>query len=382
VEVGGWVIYYIFMLILGVKLGNTAYFSAIQTNSRQEEKTQRFVKSSILVALLFVFPTFFSRVGDINFSGNLGEQYAVSAAYREANQGWFEYIRIFFSVYLFGFYPVFIYYYSILRRRWKILGVIAIALNIALAVFTGVNKYIFDILMVSLTIFTLKNFLLCPPNFRNIAKYAIAFVLLSGAALYFFAEGQSTRSGSAAIAGVNNRLDSTSEYTIDDGLLLMGYSAMTSYLTQGYRVFDFALEEQFKWTYGVGNSVFFSRQVDKLSGSSVSDESYPARVEWHGTDRHINWSTFYLWWASDVTFIGVGILMAIAGFLYRALENTLAKNVDIYVLVLYSYMTIGFFYLSANNQIFQSGESAVGFLCCLILVVKKRTLRFNVTKTR
>jgi hypothetical protein len=260
------------------------------------------------------------------------------------------------------------------------MGVAVIILNILLAAFTGVNKYLFDYILMAVAIFLLRNFSVRRPSYKRIAAYSFGIVICLSAALYFFAAGQSTRSGSAAISGVDNRLNAVSAYNIHDGLFLMGYSALTSYLTQGYRVFDLSLDEKFVWTYGVGNSTFLSRRADKLFSSSISESSYPARLEYRGIDRFINWSTFYLWWASDVTYFGVGILMLLAGFLFRALENTLSRGRDIHALVLYAYTTIGLFYLSANNQLFQSGESAIGFLYLLIVFIKSRKLKIVVGK--
>jgi hypothetical protein len=376
-DVGIWVLYYIFMLAIGATLARHVYFTST-SNTRERQK--RFLKYSVIVGLIFIFPTFFARVGDLSFTESLGDQYVRSLEYRESNQSAFEYVRMFFSVYLFGFFPVFIYYYGELRTKWKVLGLSVIVLNIFLAVFTGVNKYIFDYILITTAITLLKGFAVARPSYKLIAAYTIVLVACTSAALYFFAVGQSTRAGSPAISGVDNRLNATYEYNVHDGLFLMGYSALTSYLTQGYRVFDLSIEEKFVWTYGVGNSTFLSRRVDKLFGSKISEASYPARVEYRGVDRFINWSTFYLWWASDLTYIGVGPLLLLAGFLFRALENTILRFRDVGALVLYAYMAIGLFYLSANNQLFQSGESAIGFVYLLVVFLKSRKMRLAFVK--
>ena len=153
----------------------------------------------------------------------------------------------------------------------------------------------------------------------------------------------------------------------DDGNGLVFYSAITSYLTQGYRAFDLSQDEDFDFTWGVGNSTFFSRQIDRIFDLDISDKTYPAKLEEYGWDRYNYWSTFYVWWASDLGFFGVGFLMFFLGFMFRCIENTKDMMVDDTASkILYYYFVIMFFYLSANNQIFQSGEGSIGFLSLII----------------
>lgn len=183
----------------------------------------------------------------------------------------------------------------------------------------------------------------------------------------FFVDGQKTREGSSAVSGVNFETGSYSEYNIDDGDGLLFYAAMTSYLTQGYRAFDLSLDEEFDFTWGVGNSTFFSRQIDRVFDLNISDKTYPAKLEENGWDRYNYWSTFYVWWASDLGFFGIGFLMFFLGVMFRCVENTKDMMVDDTASkILYYYFVIMFFYLSANNQIFQSGEGSIGFLSLII----------------
>ncbi|MFZ6724238.1 hypothetical protein ACO0K2_01955 [Undibacterium sp. MH2W] len=310
----------------------------------------------------------------MNFGENIGEQYSLSLEYRNNNQSLFEYIRMFFAVYLFGFFSVFLYFYKEFSSKDKILGFAVILLNIALGFATGTNKYLFDYVVISVAIFLLKEFSFVKIGYKKIVLYSCLVATLLCGSLYFFAVGQSTRYGSAAVSGVDHRLGAYADYNLDDGLFLMGYSALTSYLTQGYRLFDMSLSEDFKWTYGVGNSTFFSRQIDRILDTKISDNSFPARLESKGLDRFINWSTFYLWWASDLTYFGVGFLLAFLGFVFRVSENSILKFKDLDALILYSYLTMCFFYLSANNQLMQSGETAIGFLFVLITVIRSKEL--------
>src|SRR5690606_17886125 len=79
------------------------------------------------------------------------------------------------------------------------------------------------------------------------------------------------------------------------------------------------------------------------------------------------WSTFYLWWASDIHFLGVIALMFFLGYSFRLVENTLMhQEEDVCACICYAYYVLMLFYLSANNQIFQAGEGFVGFFLVFI----------------
>lgn len=369
-EVAGWILYYLFMLLLGSFFARNYYLrNKSDISGEFIARRKKFVLHSFLFSMLFILPTFYGRVGGFHLAGSLGEQYAMAAAHSAANQSVIEYVRMFFSVYLFGFFPTYLYFHEKLSPKLKKIGLIVSILNLLLAVFTGVNKYLFDYALIGIAIFMLKYAIKRKKNYTKILFSACILGVVFSALLYFFALGQASREGSPSIKGIDPKMDSVATYNLDDGLFLMGYSALTSYLTQGYRIFDMSLDEKFVWTYGIGNSTFLSRQADKVLGTNIGDLTYPARLEYRGTDRYINWSTFYLWWVSDLGYLGVGVLTFLGGFLFRISENTIFKTSDHEALIIYAYLTIGFFYLSANNQLFQSGETAVGFFYLLIKIM-------------
>ena len=201
-------------------------------------------------------------------------------------------------------------------------------------------------------------------------------MIFFASAAYYFQAGQITRHGSFAKSGVSTELAAYSKYSANDGVLLSFYSSIAGYLTQGYRAFDLSLGESFDFTWGVGNSTFLSRQVDRIFDADISDRTYPAKIEAVGWNRYNYWSSFYVWWASDLTFVGVIFAMILIGFFIGSLENTVSRSADVSAIILYSYLILLVFYLSANNQIFQSGESFFGFwLLMLPLLIKRRRAR-------
>ncbi|WP_417842093.1 hypothetical protein [Terasakiella sp.] len=321
-----------------------------------------FLKVAIVIVLgMFPF-TFFTRVGAFDIGMTSGELYAASHEIRAESGTLIEYIRMVFAVYSFGLFPVLVFYWKNIPQWIRVASIIGVITSMFTTVLMGVNKDIFN------HVILLFVFVLLKVRFKEIfsRKSFLAVIIIVASSLFaanFFVSTQITRSGSFAATGVNPKLGYYSKYSQSDGTLFVFYSALTFYLTQGYHAFDLALDLPFESTKGVGNSTFLSRQVDKFAGTHIGDSTYPARLESQNWDRYNYWSTFYLWWASDVHFIGVLILMFAIGISFRLVENTLIhEEEDVGACICYGYYTLMLFYLSANNQLFQSGENFIGFL--------------------
>lgn len=356
------VVFYLFML-------NAGYFFArnLYLVGRSGPKTDTsFVKNACLLSLFFLPFTFYTKIGSVSLELNIGEMYNRSAEVVENSDSSFQYFKMIFGYFFFGLLPVYLHAFNRLNKMVKVMGGFLILMNIMITILTGVNKVLFDSIIIGFAFFLQKLKVKKIFNLKNIAYALLISLFLVGASI-FFVEGQKTREGSSAISGINPNTGSYSTYNIDDGDGLLFYSAMTSYLTQGYRAFDLSLDEEFDFTWGVGNSTFFSRQIDRFFDTNISDKTYPAKLEDQGWDRYNYWSTFYVWWASDLGFFGVGFLMFFLGYIFRCIENTKDTIVnDTASKILYYYLVVLCFYLSANNQIFQSGEGSVGFLSLVI----------------
>lgn len=364
-----YVAFYLGMLILGYFLGRKYYLKGQSGPSN----LLGFVKIAAVATLLFFPFALMAKVGDISSAMSVGDLYGLSGIKKSESEGAYDYIRMFLGYFLFGLFPVLVWHGKKLPRAIATLGWVAIFSNVLLTLLVGVNKIIFDYLMIAVTLVVFRSNVSDFLTKKGMAL-ATAAVLLMALAAVFFVEGQLSRYGSSAISGEDPRLGAYSKYNADDGELKILYSAMTGYLSQGYRAFDLALSKPFEFTWGVGNSTFFSRQVDRVLGTDLGDSTYPAQIEMDGWDRYINWSTFYVWWASDLSFYGVALLMILIGIFFRVVENTLLIQEDLSAVILYSFMIVMLFYLSANNQIFQSGEMALGFLFLFFPFIMKRKL--------
>lgn len=345
----------------------------------REDKYQRFLRYSLIINFVIVPITFLLRVGELNFGVSVGELYSL-ARDRKEDFALFEYVRMIFAPFLFGLLPCVVWYWTILSKYTKVLAVSLIVVNLLISIFSGINQGIFLLILIISFLILLKR-KNSPYKFKNIRNVVFILIALLGG-LNFFAESQMTRGGSAAVTGISNNQGFYSDYNIDDGKVGVLYSALSSYLTQGYRAFELSFQTDYEFTYGIGNSTFMSRQVDRALGTNISDRVLPAKIEEFGWDRYNSWSSFYLWWASDLHYIGVIFLMLAIGIILRIVENTLVFQPSYGVVITYAYLIILLFYLSANNQLFQSGESMVGFLFFIVfcLSMKKKITNASIFK--
>jgi hypothetical protein len=107
----------------------------------------------------------------------------------------------------------------------------------------------------------------------------------------------------------------------------------------------------------------------------LEERPYPIRAEAKGWDAYGRWSTFYAWVASDVTFPGAIVLMALIG---RVLSATWIDTLDgrnPMAVAMFAQLVILLMYLPANNQVGQSGGSLVAFVGILMLWLRARGRR-------
>lgn len=141
------------------------------------------------------------------------------------------------------------------------------------------------------------------------------------------------------------------------------------YMTHGFNNLSLCLGLPFEWTYGVGNSLVLTQYAEKLAGEGeIFRKTYPGRAEQqYGYEAGLRrWHTIYPWLASDFTFPGVVVVMAVLGWVFSVVlgdaigaKNPIATSLACYFLI----MT---FYFSANNQVLQNSAQCVPFLLTIL----------------
>ncbi len=93
-----------------------------------------------------------------------------------------------------------------------------------------------------------------------------------------------------------------------------GVAVVIHYPTHGYQGLGYDLETPFRWTEMRGSSVALDTYWEQYFGTSVKDDTYPARTEARtGYPADVVWSTVYPWLASDLSWAGTLVLMVFLG---------------------------------------------------------------------
>ena len=93
------------------------------------------------------------------------------------------------------------------------------------------------------------------------------------------------------------------------------YLMVVSYLAQGYYHTAFAFDLDFRSTGFLGNNPALISLAGAF-GISVWDDSYMHRLHARGIDEYGVWHSAYTWWASDVSFYGVPVVLFLLGYLF------------------------------------------------------------------
>lgn len=139
-----------------------------------------------------------------------------------------------------------------------------------------------------------------------------------------------------------------------------------AYLTQGYYGMSLCLQIPWKFGFGVGHCMAFMNLFN--SALTVPHENtYQYRLTSLGWEEGTQWHTMYSWFANDITFIGVIIIMFIIGLAFSvAYRDSVLTNNPYAKLVTYYFALMAFF-IPCNNQLFQSVYILFAFWTAIVL---------------
>ena len=338
-------------------------------------RPERLVGASLVFGLLLLLPTAKSRTGSWipNVMGGLSD---LAAAYYESNEAVSlaagnpaEYARILLGPWLVLLLPLTIFYWPRLRPWVRLASLACVSGFLAIYVARGTNKALADFVL-------LVPCMLVARYFAGTLRLTRARVLsllgmtagLFAAFLAFFAAGNIARLRGG---DMSEYLPLISLQADTDNVLVrhlpgnakLGALGLSSYMTQGYYGLSLALDEPFVPMYGMGHSIFLFLNVAKITGDpSIEDMPYPVRVERRGGwDAYVQWSSIYPWLASDVSFLGVIVVVFLVGRLFAmAWLDTLAGQ-NPWAVAMLALLLIMLFYFPANNQTMQNGEAFTSF---------------------
>lgn len=384
---------YGFLMIAWISLGAGFLSGAQRKPSRYvgRWKTSGLLKASLGLNLVLLGPTVYYQSGGapdlIEALARPGEVYNRTqqrAAEVLPGQGTLLGYAVVYGEALTGPISYLLLPLAIVSRRQLPKKLVVACLSVAMAkllvpLVLGVNKGLFDFVLVLPWCLWLAQ----APGGRRIAMrkalvLATVFILLFGVVAVHLARNVSTRAGKetlddyyGSLKGVNAEDHAVLRLLPDSWRVVL--IANASYGVHGYYGLALCLEEEFEWTYGVGHSLILMSYAERLSGFRIFDRTYAARTEAStGYSSRVYWHTMFPWFASDLSFPGVIVLLFAIG---RIFSNCWIESLDgenPFAVAMFCQLVTMMFYLPANNQLFQTLTSLITFWGLGILWVATR----------
>lgn len=142
-----------------------------------------------------------------------------------------------------------------------------------------------------------------------------------------------------------------------------GLAVTISYPTHGYLGLSKNLDTPFVWSEFRGSSRVIDSYLEQYTGSPLRyDSTYPARTEQRtGYPALMYWSTIYPWLASDLTFPGAALMMAVVGWWLAKLWIEAAYLRRRLSVLLFAQFALLIAYIPANNQIGLTRPGLIAF---------------------
>lgn len=351
-----------------------------------------FLKRALLVTFVLLIPTSLSRTGALlpNIVDGLTDAGAsYTGNFERLEQGnafiLIEYLRIIVSPFLVAVFPLTVVYWSHLPIQTRILALTAIFFNLSLYISTGTNKGIADVI-VTLPLLIFLGVSAGALKLRVSKRFLIVvFVVVIFAFLQFFGMGQTQRGGDVGEFGIFNSglglLHADKNHPVS--MLLTDsqriiFESLARYIGQGYYALSISFNIEHSSTFGFGHSMFLARNADAIfHTTSFTLGSFPGLLERQsGWGMFTLWHSIYPWLASDFGFIGALFVVGFLSYLLGLSWGRSLLTLDPRSIALSYLLLILLFYIPANNQIFQSGETCIAFFILLIGLMLRKPIRY------
>lgn len=360
-----------------------------------EVKKKKLMRNSFVIFLIFIPLTNYLNTGSILFNtsafNDLGAAYIDSLNLREQKSSnvLISYFRIFLSIYLICFIPLGLFMWKQFSTKIKLLFIVGVIGGLSLDLFRGTNKSLADYLIIFLVFFMykivieslekkksrLKPFLYQNPTIVLMNKlfFIITFLLVGLLTFYFYFSNTAPERYGVSLFGPNGQyflnLDNIFLSVVPTYEGKLALSSLIHYFTQGYYALGLSLEKPFLPTFGLGGSMAVLINSSQLFNTNVLFENsyvYRNSIE-NGWDWMMQWSSFYVWVASDISFFGVVILLFVIGYIMGKCWMKSIFEKEYLSFILFTQLFILCIYLPANNQLFQSYEGLIGNIVLIIL---------------
>ncbi|MBO5249079.1 MAG: hypothetical protein J6B54_07355 [Clostridia bacterium] len=339
---------------------------------------------------------------------NTGYAYQVTKYFSATAPKLFFYIRIILSPFIYMVTPLTLLYWRRLPLAGKILGTSVIVLNISLGIAQGVNKHVADIVIQLVLVLCLFLFAkhdgTRKEKWMYRGKILVGILLICITFLLYYGNVMRNRVSMDIAVGdgsinieeaidpedeirpevdkdkVNDLIGDYATFSVSterenslwDVILPQKIKPtvtfLTSYFCHGYTGLSLAMEREFTSSYGLGFSDFLRHNVSKLFGGQEFEDKMYENTYMYKIAQSNDWvtgkvwSSFFIFPASDVSFPGTILVVFLIGFLFGlSWKDTLQSGNPFAAATFIGFITMVFFF-SANNQMFQSGESFTAFV--------------------
>ncbi|WP_346937800.1 hypothetical protein [uncultured Clostridium sp.] len=268
--------------------------------------------------------------------------------------------------------PLCTYYFKHLKYHAKITFIILVFFELSKWILKGTNKGIFDLFfIIFIVIFIKKIKQIREVSMKKFFKKNKIIIIASLFAiiifLVYFTNNISSRisdnvglSLGSIMAGMKVKENSILQSILPTGIFNM-ILIVSTYLCQGYYALSMAMNLPFTSTYGIGFSNFLMANAKEMLSIDLYSRTYLTKLEEFGWSSTVNWHTMYLWFANDVSFVGVIGVMFLIGYIFAKIWLSFIETNNPIALCILTLFGTMFLYMSANNQIFNFPTTCVAF---------------------
>ena len=273
-------------------------------------------------------------------------------------------LRALSGPFTFAVLPLGILYWKSLSRSMRVLLFGTVVSTVILSVLRGTTRELADLVIVggaALLISMYRQSKAIPRLSQHWPKIVAAIVVALGvlAALTGRTEARLAGAGSSLCIGggyVCPNFDAP-VYRDLPPIMISGIASLTGYLSQGYYGLALALQNDFIPTWGLGHSPIIGSLYRVLSGDDTYfNSTYIERLNQQAWTSDSHWSTAATWYASDVSFWGVPVIMGIIGYLWARSWVDAVYGANDKAAVFFCVIMMMVFYFPANNQMMGTFE--------------------------
>ncbi|MGO4606564.1 hypothetical protein AB4142_09520 [Variovorax sp. 2RAF20] len=286
-------------------------------------------------------------------------------------------VLILLSVIYAMFFPALVLHWTRLKRKVKILAITATAVYVLSYLFIGTQKGLGDVLIYAAAGWSIKYSFRQEVSPQRLSGRNIAAIILIGTiAFVYMAANQASRAAEFGLTTTLLSGDVSGTYVAEifGQPFALGIYTLIGYPSHGYFGLSQSLTSDFAFSYGAGFSqAFESYRYQFLGGQQNLLLTYPFRTEvLTGWPAGMYWSTAFPWFASDLTFPGVLILMSLLGFIFARVWLSSLRHMDLISLAALGQFFLFIVFLPANNQVLMQRQGFWVVITLLILYAFKR----------